>query len=153
MICEGQACFFLRGCCLDNARMCCILSVVRNANASYIPGTATLRRIFSPGSHTIRAVYDGTVSEQTSSSASLLTVASGAGTPSAGLIYGTTVYFGQSILGRFGGYRLLTDFNNDGVLYLIVPQSGMQNIGTLLWRHNPSENVSSANSHSYCDIR
>ena len=29
----------------------------------------------------------------------------------------------------------------------------MQNIGTLLWRHNPAENVSSANSHSYCDIR
>jgi hypothetical protein len=118
--------------------MCCILSVVLNANASYIPGTATLRRIFSPGSHTIRAVYDGTVSEQTSSSssASLLTVASGAGTPSARSDLWDNGLFRPVILGRFGGYGLLADFNNDGVLNLIVPQLGMQNIGILLWRHN-----------------
>ncbi len=56
-------------------------------------------------------------------------MASGAGTPSPGLVYGTTVYFGQFGSGQFGGYGLLTDFNNDGVLDLIVPQSGMPNIG------------------------
>ena len=121
---NGEVTFF------DGTKTIGTVTVVRNANASYVPGTASLRRIFGPGSHTIRAVYDGTVSEQTSSSSTnTLMVASGAGTPSPGLVYGTTVYFGQFGSGQFGGYGLLTDFNNDGVLDLIVPQSGMPNIG------------------------
>jgi hypothetical protein len=75
-------------------------------------------------------VYDGTVSEQTSSSSTnTLTVASGAASPSTGLVYGTTRYFGQ--ITRFQRF-VLTDINNDGVLDLVVPQFGMSNIAISL---------------------
>jgi hypothetical protein len=114
----------------DGAKAIGTVPVVRNAAASYIPGTATLRKIFGPGSHTIRAVYNGTVNEQTSSSpTSSLTVASGAASPSAGLAYGTTRYFGQNTRSqRF----VLADVNNDGVLDLVVPQFEMSNVAISL---------------------
>ena len=56
-------------------------------------------------------------------------VASGAASPSAGLVYGTTRYFGQ--ITRFQRF-VLTDINNDGVLDLVVPQFGMSNIAISL---------------------
>ena len=87
---NGEVTFF------DGTKTIGTASVVWSAAANYVPGTATLRRIFGPGGHTIRAVYNGSVSEQTSSSSTnTLTVASGAASPSAGLVYGTTRYFGQ----------------------------------------------------------
>ena len=117
---SGEVTFF------DGTKAIGTVSVVRNAAASFVPGTATLRRIFGTGGHTIRAVYNGTVSEQTSSSSTnTLTVASGAASSSAGLVYGTTRYFGQ--MTRFQSF-VLTDINNDGVLDLVVPQFGMSNI-------------------------
>jgi len=122
---NGEVTFF------DGTKTIGTVAVVRNANATYVPGTATLRKIFGPGGHTIRAVYDGTVSEQTSSSSSknTLTMASGGASPSAGLVYGTTRYFGQ--ITRFQHF-VLTDINNDGVLDLVVPQLGMFNIAISL---------------------
>jgi hypothetical protein len=120
----GEVTFF------DGTKAIGTVSVVRNAAANYLPGTATLRKIFGPGGHTIRAVYDGTVNEQTSSSSTnTLTVASGAATPSVGLVYGTTRYFGQ--LTRFSHF-VLADINNDGVLDLVVPQFEMSNIAISL---------------------
>jgi hypothetical protein len=75
-------------------------------------------------------VYDGTVSEQTSSSSTnTLMVASGAASSPAGLVYGTTRYFGQ--ITRFQRF-VLTDVNNDGVLDLVVPQFGLSNIAMSL---------------------
>jgi hypothetical protein len=116
---NGEVTFF------DGTKTIGTVTIVRNANASYVPGTATLRRIFGPGGPTIRAVYNGTVSEQTSSSSTnTLTVAGGAAGPSTGLVYGTTRYFNQlTRLERF----VLTDINNDGVLDLVAPQFGMSN--------------------------
>jgi hypothetical protein len=120
----GNVAFF------DGTKTIGTVSVVRNANANYVPGTATLRRIFGPGGHNIRAVYDGTLSEQTSSSSTnTLTVASGAATPSSGLVYGTTRSFNP--LTRLEGF-VLTDINNDGVLDLVAPQFGMSNIAISL---------------------
>ena len=67
---NGEVTFF------DGTKTIGTVSVVRNATANYVPGTATLRRIFGPGGHNIRAVYDGTLSEQSSSSSTnTLTVA------------------------------------------------------------------------------
>lgn len=121
---SGEVTFF------DGTKTIGTVSVVRNATANYVPGTATLRRIFGPGGHAIRAVYDGTSSEQTASSLiGTLTVASGAATPSAGLVYGTTRYFNQ--LTRLVGF-VLVDINNDGVLDLVAPQFGMSNIAISL---------------------
>ena len=121
---NGEVTFF------DGTKTIGTASVVRSAAANYVPGTATLRRIFGPGAHTIRAVYDGTLSEQTASSLiGTLTVASGAVIPSAGLVYGTTRYLNQlAQLERF----VLTDINNDGVLDLVAPQFGMSNIAISL---------------------
>jgi Bacterial Ig-like domain (group 3) len=48
---SGEVTFF------DGTKAIGTVSVVRNAAASFVPGTATLRRIFGPGGHTIRAVY------------------------------------------------------------------------------------------------
>ncbi len=67
--------------------------------------------------------------QTSSSSANTLIVASGAASPSAGLVYGTTRYFGQ--ITRFQRF-VLTDINNDGVLDLVVPQFGMSNIAISL---------------------
>lgn len=115
---------------LDGTKTIGTVSVVQNANANYVPGTATLRRIFGPGGHNIRAVYDGSLSEQiSSSSTNTLTVASGGATQSASLVYGTTRYFNQ--LTRLEGF-VLTDINNDGVLDLVAPQFGMSNIAISL---------------------
>jgi hypothetical protein len=121
---NGEVTFF------DGTKTLGTVSVVRNATANYVPGTATLRRIFGPGVHNIRAGYYGTLSEQTSSSSTnTLTVASGGATQSAGLVYGTTRYFNQlTRLERF----VLTDINNDGVLDLVAPQFGMANIAISL---------------------
>jgi hypothetical protein len=114
----------------DGAKAIGTAPVVRNAAASYIPGTATLRKIFGPGGHTIRAVYNGTVNELTSSSpTNSLAVASGAAIPAADLVYGTTRYFGQ--ITRFQHF-VLADINNDGVLDLVVPQFDMSNIAISL---------------------
>jgi hypothetical protein len=121
---NGEVTFF------DGTKTIGTVSVVRNATANYVPGTATLRRIFGPGGHTIRAVYDGTLSEQTaSSSTDTLTVASGGATPSAGLVYGTTRYFNQ--LTRLNNF-VLADINNDGVLDLVAPGFDMSNIAISL---------------------
>jgi hypothetical protein len=121
---NGEVTFF------DDTKTIGTVPVVRDATANYVPGTATLRSIFGPGGHTIQAVYDGTLSEQTAlSSTNALTVASGGATQSAGLVYGTTRYFNQlTRLQRF----VLTDINNDGVLDLVAPQFGMANIAISL---------------------
>jgi hypothetical protein len=115
---------------LEDTKTIGTVSVVRNAAANYVPGTAALRRTFGPGGHAIRAVYDGTLSEQVSlSSTNTLTVASGGASQSAGLVYGTTRYFGQlTRLERF----VLADINNDGLLDLVVPQFDMSNIAISL---------------------
>jgi len=121
---NGEVTFF------DGTKTLGTVSVVRNATANYVPGTATLRRIFGPGGHNLRAVYAGTLSEQTSSSSTnTLTVASGGPTQSAGLAYGTTRYFNQ--LTRLESF-VLTDINNDGVLDLVAPQFEMANIAISL---------------------
>jgi hypothetical protein len=121
---NGEITFF------DGTKTIDTFPVVRNATANYVPGTATLRRIFGPGAHNIRAVYDGTLSEQTSSSSTnALTVASGGVTPTAGLVYGTTRYFNQ--LTRLESF-VLADINNDGVLDLVAPQFGMSKIAISL---------------------
>jgi hypothetical protein len=120
----GNVAFF------DGTKTIGTVSVVRNAIATYVPGTATLRRIFGPGGHDIRAVYDGTLSEQTSSSSTnTLTVTSGAATPSSGLVYDTTRSFNP--LTRLEGF-VLADINNDGVLDLVAPQFGVSNIAISL---------------------
>jgi Bacterial Ig-like domain (group 3)/FG-GAP-like repeat/FG-GAP repeat len=104
--------------------------VVSNATANYVPGTATLKKIFGAGGHTIRAVYGGTASEQGStSSTGTLTVTAGSATPSAGLVYGTTSPFGQ--LTRLESV-LLVDINNDGLLDLVAPQFGFSNVAIAL---------------------
>lgn len=115
----GEVTFF------DGTKTIDTVPVVRNATANYVPGTATLRRIFVPAGHTIQAL-----SEQTAlSSTNALAVASGGATQSAGLVYGTTRYFKQlTRLQRF----VLTDINNDGVLDLVAPQFGMANIAISL---------------------
>ena len=115
---------------LDGTKVVGTVPVVRSAAANYVPGTATLKKIFGPGGHSIQAVYGGTASEQTSmSSTGTLTVAAGSATPSAGLVYGTTRYFGQ--LSRLEQV-LLTDINNDGVLDLVAPQFGFSNVAISL---------------------
>jgi hypothetical protein len=117
---SGEVTFF------DGLKAVGTVPVVRNAAANYVPGTVTLKKMFGPGGHTIHAVYEGTASEQTStSSTGTLTIAAGASTPSAGLVYGTTRYFGQ--LTRLETV-LLTDINNDGVLDLVAPQFGFSNV-------------------------
>ena len=94
------------------------------------PGTATLRKIFGTGGHTIRAAYNGTSTEQAAtSSTGTLTVAGGSTVPSAGLVYGTTRYFNQLI--RLN-HLVVADINNDGVLDLVAPQFGMSNIAISL---------------------
>jgi hypothetical protein len=123
-ILNGEVTFF------DGTKTIGTVSVVRNAAANYVPGAATLRRIFGPGGHNIRAIYDGSLSEQISSSSiNTLTVASGTATPSAGLVYGTTRSFNP--LTRLEGF-ILADINNDGVLDLVAPQFGMSNIAISL---------------------
>ena len=115
---------------LDGTKVVGTVPVVRGAAANYVPGTATLKKIFGAGGHTIRAVYAGTASEQTStSSTGTLTVAAGAATPSAGLVYGTTRPFGQ--LTRLESV-LLVDINNDGLLDLVAPQFGFSNVAIAL---------------------
>ena len=47
---NGEVTFF------DGTKTLGTVPVVRNATANYVPGTATLRRIFGPGGHTIQAV-------------------------------------------------------------------------------------------------
>jgi hypothetical protein len=56
-------------------------------------------------------------------------VASGAATPSVGLVYGTTRYFGQ--ITRFQRF-VLADINNDGVLDIVVPQFDRSNVAISL---------------------
>jgi hypothetical protein len=121
---SGEVTFF------DGTKTIGTVPVVRNGAANYAPGTSTLRMIFGPGGHTIRAVYKGTVSEQGSTSSNgSLTVSSGAAIPTAGLTYGTTRYFNQfTRLERF----VLADINNDGLLDLVAPQFDMSNIAICL---------------------
>lgn len=115
---------------LDGTKIVGTVPVVRSVAAGYVPGTATLKKIFGAGGHTIRAVYAGTASEQTStSSTGTLTVAAGSATPSAGLAFGTTRPFGE--LTRLES-MVLADINNDGMLDLIAPQFGFSNVAIAL---------------------
>jgi hypothetical protein len=64
-----------------------------------------------------------------SSSSNALPESAQAATPPAGLIYGTTRYFGQ--LTELAGFAL-ADLNHDGILDLVAPQFGMSNIAICL---------------------
>lgn len=110
----------------DGSIMIGAVPIVRVGTANYIPGTATLRKIFGPGAHTLRATYTGTATEQSSmSSSGAVTVAPGTGTPSPGLAYAGTSYFDQlTELEQV----VLTDINNDGVLDLVAPQFDIGNV-------------------------
>lgn len=67
--------------------------------------------------------------ERVSSSVNARAASNRATTPSAGLVYSTTRYFGQ--LTRLSGFAL-ADLNHDGVLDLVAPQFGMSNIAICL---------------------
>jgi hypothetical protein len=104
--------------------------IVRVATAGYTPGTATLPRILGPGTHTLHATFQGTVTDQGSSSASSsLTVMNASSTPGPSLVYSNSRYLNQlSRLEKF----ILVDIDNDGVLDLVAPQFGFTNIAISL---------------------
>lgn len=106
----------------DGSRLAGTVQVVRTASAGYTVGTATLRRLFGSGMHTLKATYRGTVAHPTADSNTATLIVTGIAAKSPDLHF-TDI----SDLTRDGAWNFLSDFkladlNNDGVYDLFALQ-------------------------------
>lgn len=108
----------------DSGKPVATVQVVTSHAAGFTPGTATLRRAFAAGSHSLQASFRPTVSDAAATSAAVaLQVTPGPGTPSATPFYTQTqdLTYGTEL--NTTTQVLVIDLNNDGFPDLIERQA------------------------------
>jgi hypothetical protein len=109
----------------DGSKSIASLQLVRTSASGSAVGTATLRRVFGPGTHVLKAHFRGTVTDAASSSATVtLTVGQSSSTPSPSLLYADTQDLTVGTAWDFLSDVKLADVNNDGILDIVALQFG-----------------------------
>ena len=105
----------------DGKQLVSSVQIIGIASSYGAIGTASFRKVFAPGAHTLKAIYRGTLTIPTAASSPAILTVTGTHAVDIGLQYAGTTDLSNNGLWDYANSFALADINNDGTSDVLFP--------------------------------